>query len=514
MLLAHKVKEGGKPVVGGQATGFVISKERRLVATAAHVADDLAGGDPMYAIVDGAAHAYEVVAVWYHPALKRKLDRGLHVRSDDPTVGSLVLGRTDIAVFELSSDGPELPVELELAADPVLKILSGQAAGVLGYAAMAGAPWPTSSRAARAKYATAIIGSILHDDDNENAPIEERRMMWYDPYLGAGSSGCPLFLPNGQVAGLTVGGSVGDSSPGCAIRVDALRELLAWHGLATAEPGWLAAARKRADWGNDRRVDDYRRAIELVSEADRLRRAEDYLAAQTRCNEALALAPDYGRALLERSKVFLFCAAKHWDELTPELRQSYVEQSYHDSYRARELYWPWNEANLINLQSTLYCVAADRDQRDVQGVVRELDRMLKEEREDEELTNWQRGFLFSLRGQAFGCLGEVKKAEDAYAESIRVCPAEPRWYLNRAQFWDTMHKPERAAQDRKLAEEVTQGRQQELVAETKPPIPRPETPALPSDASSPFELELDGPAAGASPGPDARKPNETGPRTP
>ncbi len=213
--------------------------------------------------------------------------------------------------------------------------------------------------------------------------------------------------------------------------------------------------------------------------------------------------------------MFLFCAAKHWEELTPELRQSYVDLAYHDSYRAVELYWPWNEANLILSQSILYCCAAVWDEGSVQAVVDELDRMLKGECDEEaELTDWQRGFLFNLRGQAFGFLGQIKRAEDAYAESIRACPDEPRWYLNRAQFWNTMHKPELAAQDRKLAEEVTQRRQEEQAAQTKPPIPRPETPPLPSDSASPFIFEFDLNAAGASSAPDAKKPSATGPRTP
>ncbi len=289
-MLAQKVIVGGEPVVGGHATGFVISKKRRLVATAAHVADYLAEVETLYAIVAGTAHPYRVVQAWYHPALKRQLDRGLHVRSDDPRVGSVVRGRTDIAVLELASDGPDLPHELELANDSELKGLTGKAAGVLGYPRVAGTTWPTSSRGIHAKYATTIIDDSYHESGDEHAPIEERRMVWYNPYLGRGSSGCPLFLSNGHAAGLTAGNSSkGDGSPGCAIRIDTLRELLGWHALAPADANWLAAAHERSDWGTDRRIDEYRRPIALVSDADRLRRAEDYLAAQTWCNEALAL---------------------------------------------------------------------------------------------------------------------------------------------------------------------------------------------------------------------------------
>src|SRR5687767_13892937 len=54
----------------GRGTAWVVSKQHRLVATNAHVADILheAGGS-MMAIVNGTASLFKIERAWYHPGV-------------------------------------------------------------------------------------------------------------------------------------------------------------------------------------------------------------------------------------------------------------------------------------------------------------------------------------------------------------------------------------------------------------------------------------------------------------
>ena len=61
---------------------------------------------------------------------------------------------------------------------------------------------------------------------------------------------------------------------------------------------------------------------------------------------------------------------------------------------------------------------------------------------------FERSFAFNLRAQCHHFLGEMEQAEKDYTESIRLAPDEPRWYSNRAQFWDQQGRPELAKADR------------------------------------------------------------------
>ena len=65
------------------------------------------------------------------------------------------------------------------------------------------------------------------------------------------------------------------------------------------------------------------------------------------------------------------------------------------------------------------------------------------------LSKGERGFAVNLRGQCHHFLGELEEAEKDYTESINLAPEQPRWYENRAQYWEQQGKPELADVDRR-----------------------------------------------------------------
>jgi Tfp pilus assembly protein PilF len=72
-------------------------------------------------------------------------------------------------------------------------------------------------------------------------------------------------------------------------------------------------------------------------------------------------------------------------------------------------------------------------------------------------------------------LGELDKAEKDYTESIELGPSQPRWYENRAQFWEQQGKPELAGVDRRRAQALreTSARARATVSQS-PDAPREE----------------------------------------
>ena len=235
-----------------RATGFVVSRKHRLIATAAHFADRFASGARELAIVDGTTQWYAVKRVWYHPGLLRVLDDGLYAVSYEPRDGEIAYGAADVAVLQLSDEGPELSAELRLASDEELKDLEGQIVGFLGYPAQVGDSLAERSQPDAATFFTCAI-ELMNDvtyNDRELVPMERRQYLWYDCELGPGGSGSPIFLANGHVVGLATDGIESEPTdailPDRGLRVDCVRELLAYHKLGDTNPNVARVATPRA----------------------------------------------------------------------------------------------------------------------------------------------------------------------------------------------------------------------------------------------------------------------------
>ena len=287
---------------GGYGTGFVISKKQRLIATAADVADHMIeSGHRMVAVLHGTLLFYRVERVWYHPRITRKFDEGLYAFSDDPRDGEIADFVPDVAVIQLSADGPELPEELILAGSDEFQPLEGRAATVIGYGDSAEKCWPVMSQPATATLAAAVLRRSTDDFERVDRPIEKLQWVWFESNLEDGMSGAPVFLQNGHVIAVVARRDSwrGIEAPLCdSYRVDCLRELLAHYRLYDLDPNALADSLPNPVSRPDPLRQQCRTARQFIREAEVLRRAGDYFAASRRCNEVLGLFPKYSGAAL------------------------------------------------------------------------------------------------------------------------------------------------------------------------------------------------------------------------
>ena len=88
--------------------------------------------------------------------------------------------------------------------------------------------------------------------------------------------------------------------------------------------------------------------------------------------------------------------------------------------------------------------------------------------------------MHSIRTQCHQFLGEARLLQTDYDHSIRMAPNQPRWYLNRAQFWEQQGNHQLAEADRRRANELRNNG-----APAKPESPR--LPDLPAISRSPFD---------------------------
>ncbi len=491
----------GRPGVD-QATGFVISRKNRLVATAAHVADDELGEmRALFAVPNGRSEGYLVDKVWYHPATIRKLGGGLYARSTDPNDGEFAHRSPDVAVLHLAPGGPDLPAEVALADDQELSKADRQAIVSIGFPGRIEDRWPTASRPANAAVVNGEILKMFDEFDQMNVPIHERRAVWYSPGLEGGLSGAPVFLENGHVIAIACQEHIfrnGDTlSRG--YRVDCLRDLLAYYGLDEPKPGAEQSTTTHPDWGPDPHIHQYRQAVRNVREADGLRRAGDYVAASQKCNDAIGLAPDYAGAYLQRSKVYLYYCGANWNRLGHEERLRYAQWSSDDSLKCIELLPDWTLPYLICLQNSVYVSLLRNDPDGFRREIQTVDEFLTSDWPREPFTDQDRSFAINCRAQCHQFLGHLAEAEPDYNESIRLDPDEPRWYSNRALFRDQHSRAELADADHREAENL---RRKRILAASEPSA-SPETtdtqgsskvavPDLPPEATeSPFDARLD-----------------------
>lgn len=417
--------------------------------------------------------------VWYHPGVERELDIGLRARSEDFRDGNTVYGCPDVAVLELVADGPDLPGELELAGDEELRDLEGKAVGMLSYPEDVSIQWPDESRPASCVFAFFFVGAMTDRIYRRDlgVPVEKRQILMYDSDCGPGTSGSPVFLPNGHVVGLATNGSKSFEDDGkladFGSRIDRVRELLTYHDLGDTKLTRSTRPAPNPDWGPDPRLREFRRAVRLVREAELLRRAGKYDEARKKCDGALVLAPDYGAALLERSKALLYDVGTRWTSIQSQKRLELAESGYADAVRVCDLLPGLSEPWLIYIQWSIYLACLDSSREDILESLEDVQSLINSDWPCVPLSKNDRSFAVNLRGQCYGFLGEFDRAEEDYNESIRLAPDQPRWYTNRAQYWDQRGKLELADADRRQAQALRE-------AAKRPKAQSPPSPTLPA----------------------------------
>jgi hypothetical protein len=366
----------------------------------------------------------------------------------------------DLALVQLSLDGGELPPECEVKLAEGQQDLARRAIGMLGFWGVNEPAWPAPGAPAKANLTVSLLREAGSDFRRAHAPYNSLLYCDFRVEDMGGASGGPIFLDDGRVVGLIVAVTYEAKMSDrfgelIGLPLEGLRELIGYYGLGGVMPTPLKPVVPRLDWGPDPRLRELRRLVRLVRRAAELRRMRQFRDAVEICNYVLADSPEYGGALLERSKAYLFYLGMYWPELAPENRRKFAHWALADSDRCNELNPLPNYPRLIHIQNIVYDSCACADPSGLRYVVERTSQILDLGWQGDPPSSWERSFALNLRAQAHHLLGEMESAEADYAESIRLGPSEPRWYLNRAQFWDQQKRADLARADRTMADALT-----------------------------------------------------------
>lgn len=297
-------------------TAWVLSRQHRLLATNAHVADILnESGGNMIAIASGSRQVYKVARVWYHPGVERRPEneRRIAIRSTDPRLGSVQPSCPDVAVLQLAPGGPGLPPELPLAARSAFEDMFAQPVAMLGFPGH-DSKGPVPGTKPQATFHQGTISRLSDFRLDTSRPDNEMQFVQHTIQDWGGFSGSPIFGKDGRV--LALHNMVRFASNGTekraiphGVRVDCLWELLVHHRLTDKVSCAIEADKLNLSrWlGKDPRTAVYLQARAKIQEAWRLYRQDDFQGTLNACDEALRILPDYGQAYWCRSSLYL-----HW----------------------------------------------------------------------------------------------------------------------------------------------------------------------------------------------------------
>ncbi len=200
-------------------SGFVISKKDRLIATSAHVAQIIEEKGFLYCRAIGFDHEYGVSRVWYHPRLKASLEATTVITDIGKSPSISGVPSLDVAIVRLDRSGPELPRGCALADAPIDESLLSEGVGVV----YCSNDW----LGGRKPVLGTSFGSVDRLSRFSVKGADERRawgLIDVSVKLSDGSSGSPVFLPNGDVVAIWTWGWTGRES-GIALDVSIIREI-------------------------------------------------------------------------------------------------------------------------------------------------------------------------------------------------------------------------------------------------------------------------------------------------
>jgi hypothetical protein len=431
----------------GTGTAWVISKKYRLLATNAHVADlQFDAGAKIMAIPSQSNQLYVVDKIWYHPGVRRyfKGDTQNSIRSMNPADGPIDPHSPDLAVLQLSEEGPDLPVEFSMASPDDLKDLFAQEAAIIGFPGHDTTSWPALGEKAAATYHEGVISRITDFLSSPSAPAGELQFVQYTMATWPGFSGSPVFLANGRVAAVhnmasPVKGRSGEiRTIPHGIRVDSLWELLVYHKLtdkmsSNIDPKQVLADRwLKPDEQSEKIRQDYARAVALVSEGSNLILVQEkYDVGIDKCTESINLMPYYARAYLVRAKGFL----NYWFDYRRRISRNAASTALDNARKDANQYAkmaPSDPEGIVLLCWVLNNIGSfSGDKSYNQTALSILNKLL----ESENLTNYKRAEAHSAIAVAYDNLGDRKTALKEHNEAIRLAPDFAVLYENRADFW-------------------------------------------------------------------------------
>ncbi|HZZ28310.1 MAG TPA: tetratricopeptide repeat-containing serine protease family protein [Pirellulales bacterium] len=417
----------GKPDEGF-GTAFLISKEHRLLATNAHVADIMSKGNgDMMAIENGTSHVFKVVKAYYHPGVRRSM-RGVTLRSVDPNKGEVDPRSPDVAVLQLASGG-ELPDELAMATRDELYELFAQPVGMLGFPGHDTISWPGVGQKAEATFREGVVSRITDFLNDVNAPLERQQFIQHSMANWFGFSGSPIFLTNGHVVALNNSGRT-ETQNGMStalaygVRVDCLWELLKSNHLLDQVN--IPPEAKLVDVERFSEPDP---TVELLNKVNRL--LDDaridltysrYLQAGEKCNQAAHLMPNYARVYQTRGGVYADYCAETYKFKDPQ-GLYYDQLAFNDARKAVELD-PENSDAYLDLgmftSNLVNAKIADGYHHFVSAVVEIADKII----DAPGVPSYTKAYAYTVRAEGRGytpeTLSDLKKADalDPYDDQI------------------------------------------------------------------------------------------------
>jgi tetratricopeptide (TPR) repeat protein len=448
---------GGGPGKG-HGTGWVMSRQNRLIVTNAHVADIWHRTGTLQVILNGTSYVYTAERVWYHPGVRRRLkgDPYLSARSADPNEGPVDPDSPDVAVVQLAEGGPELPHELAVATPEELAELQAQSVGILGFPGHDTKGWPAPGSKAAATYDEGVVQRLTNFESGVDGPDAEQQFVQYSLKTAGGFSGSPVFLPNGHVVAIHNSGrplhdpSAVVNAIGHGVRVDCLWELIVHHGLEGEVPFAIDKDKLNVGrWlGADERTERVRQAVQLVQEAEQLVYSErQHAAGFAKCTEALQLVRGFGDAYRVRGDATEYLFLDQEKSLPREELLKLLGQIMQD----RQMYAKLSGTvpaflrfAMANFRLGMY--------RGDEELLRKTLKLLDELKEKTEIQPRDLADWLCVRGHLLDYLGNKKGALKCYSDAVDLFPNDPVMYERRAAFWQRLGNWEMEQRDRAMAQ--------------------------------------------------------------
>jgi tetratricopeptide (TPR) repeat protein len=444
----------GHPEVGF-ATGFVISRANRLVATNAHVADIQAQMSVLYAVRNGTTDQYEVEKAYYHPAVIRIDPRGPLTRSapDDPGAGKVFPFSADVAVLQLKA-GPALPAEVSLATPDEIKDLWSLPVGMAGYPGTE-TRFPEKGKLVTATFHDGAIDHVSTFDRDVSADSKNNQMVEYTMGTWGGFSGSPVFLENGHVVAINNSHQTfhsGDMSTTQAygIRIDCLWELLQHYpGLAQLVPTAASVDKEQMQRDVDQAPKPDQKAWDAIQ---LLNTARNKTPAQQKdiCTQAIEKSPKLAYAYGKRGVAYrdIYYANLGSTEVTQADRLALLQNAANDFEQATKLDPNSVDAGLqLCLVAYLQAKELAGDGADFQVVLKHVNEILAMS----SLSSRQRAVGLQIRSF---CHGRSSDAERDLEDAIRLLPEWSENYRVRADYWTMLDQQTKAADDRARQKQI------------------------------------------------------------
>jgi hypothetical protein len=460
---------------GSSGTAFLVSREKRLLATAAHVADIADDCGSLIAIPDGSKAVYRVSRIYYHPDLMRRLDEGLYVRSDRVSDGMVSMRGPDVALLELAPGGPELPEACVLASDDELRALGHSPVVDIGFPGANADAWPPGIRriSARFQFGRIRSTSAFPPHDRDDVPFEASRRVRYDgPDIGHGASGGPACITNGHVIAVHTHRltSLAADSSSAGTRADCVRDMLARIAALgerpTAVPGRSVSPLPTAPDSPsaehpsppavvplgpvDPRLSALREAVAQIKKAEEFQRNRQYPQAVQLCNIVIRQCPNYGQAYEARALAYRFHSFTLGNN--PKQERQFLEWARDDFHRAGKLdvELDYDRFSYLEARYDLATLQGITDAREVAALVNEINKEL----ETLEDRSWYRSQYLGLRAQCRRSQNNLRGAREDTDEAIRLYPGFSGYWEQLADIYESLNQHGSASEAHRIAEEL------------------------------------------------------------